>query len=438
MAENNWKDKLRQKMSDYSETPPKGLWEGIEGAMAPKTGAAGGFWAWLTGRPGMWPVWATAGVAAAAAAVLLLRTPAQPEIIPPVNNPDVIAEVTDSTVSGPATLAQTDIPEDITEEAPSVTKGSATVKPSKTRHPVTSSAESAQPDTKSVTPVADSVMPGEAGHPTKDVNPGEEEKSPSQDAVQETKEQKEDSQPVWTPDPFASTRVPLSKSVKRSRPLLAAALVGGSAPGGGSTSTTNTYGLPAGRFADAANPTMAMIGRTKLVQTEVSHRQDYQFGLLLNYSFSEHWGVESGVQVTGLTSVSTSSSEKSNITTTQKETFTYLGVPLRVVYTPFNFKSFALYLSAGPTAEYGLASRWESFDIYEEKQINPKSGSSRPGDWVWSASLNAGAQWQPWQYGAFFIQPGVVGRLVNEDSPESYYTTHPVSFQLSAGYKITF
>lgn len=437
MAENNWKDKLRQTMSEYDETPPKGLWEGIEGAMAPKTGAAGGFWAWLTGRPGLWPVWATAGVAAAAAAVLLLRTPAQPEIIPPVNNPDVIAEVTDSTVSGPATLALTDAPEDITEETPSVKSGRTTPALTVTRQVVPGSRE-ADSDTKSVVsgepegqpdaPVVDSgkdTIRQDGPDPT---TPGQ-----KADEVRQDAPAGQEDLPVIVP---GATRVPLTKGIKRNRPLIAAAIVGGM-PGGGTTTST-AYGLPAGRYSEAVNPTMAMISRNKSVHTNVLHRQDYQFGLLLSYSFSEHWGIESGVQLTGLTSVSTSSSEMSNIITTKKESFTYIGVPLRVVYTPFNFKSVSLYLSAGPAAEYGLASRWESHDLYEDKQLNPKSDSSRPGDWIWSASLNAGVQWRPWQYGAFFIQPGIVGRLVGEDSPESYYTTHPVSFQLSAGYKITF
>ena len=405
-------------MSEYRETPPEGLWEGIEGALAPKTGALGGFWAWLTGRPGMWPVWATAGVAAAVAAVLLLHAPAGQT---PTVNPDAIAEVADSTSTDSSVIPSA------AEESPATAPAIHRIVSGQTKHPAAiAQAEEAEPeaDTPSeATP--ETVIPSEV-----------EESQPKQDKADQ---KQEEPLPIWTPDPFGSTRVPLRKSIKRSKPLLAAALTGGGAPGGGTTTTSSGYGFPTGTFPDATNPKMAMLGRNKSVDTEVSHRQDYQFGLLLNYSFNEHWGIESGVTFTGLTSES--SSTNGNITRIEKNTFNYIGVPLRVVYTPFNFKSVSLYLSAGPAAEYGLYARKEYRDIVGEKEKAYEPETSRPGDWIFSASLNAGVQWQPWKYGSFFIQPGVVGRLIDEDSeksPESYYTTHPVSFQLAAGYKINF
>ena len=421
MTDKKWTDKLRQQMSEYTETPPEGLWEGIESVAGRKGKAKGGFWAWLVGSPGMWPVWATAGVAAAAAAVLLLRTPAEPVVTPKSDTP-VIAQVdnTDSTT-------------DITEVSPSLPDDTSTVTDTpaagKSNHAVVANTPSRN------------VMPDPIGHPTEDVMPDpighSAETEPKED---QESEKQEDIRPVWTPEPSGTTTVPISRLRKRSKPLLAATLVGGNAPGGGSTATSNAYGFsnPSGYSANKAdiNPKMAMLGRNKNVQTDVSHRQDYQFGLLLNYMFNDRWGLESGVMATGLSSATTEST--GTITRAKKESFTYLGVPLRVVYYPFRYKSLSIYTSAGPAAEYGVYSSWESHDIMGDKELNPQSGTSRPGDWVFSASLNAGVQWQPWQYGAFFIQPGVVGRLTGDNSPESFYTTHPVSFQLSAGYKITF
>ncbi|MBO4476272.1 MAG: hypothetical protein J5737_06095 [Bacteroidales bacterium] len=34
MTDKNWKDSLRQRMSEYTENPPEGLWEAIEAAGA--------------------------------------------------------------------------------------------------------------------------------------------------------------------------------------------------------------------------------------------------------------------------------------------------------------------------------------------------------------------------------------------------------------------
>ena len=56
--DNEWKDSLRERFSDYSVPEPEGLWEGIEQGM--------------TGKPRrkMLPVWIVSGLAAAAAVVL--------------------------------------------------------------------------------------------------------------------------------------------------------------------------------------------------------------------------------------------------------------------------------------------------------------------------------------------------------------------------------
>ena len=477
MAEKNWTDKLRQKMSEYTETPPGGLWEGIESAAGlGGKAAAGGFWAWLTSRPALWPVWATAGVAAAAAALLLLRTPATEPASP---GPDLPSTV----------IAQTETEEDTTvldvdsiEPEASSTDSSTSVMPGEPAPAVLSGqpASTVMPGQPASTVMpgkpASTVMPGLTGHPSTAISsdptaisndpsaissdssvissgggarvekspdqPGSEsaETIPTEQAQPDSGSNQPKTIPEWTPNTPGSTAVPISRLRKRSKPLFAASLVGSNAPGGGTTITSNGYGFatPTGNYASAsaANPKMAMLGRNKSVQTDVSHRQDYQFGILLGYSFNDRWGVESGVTLTGLSSGTKETN--GTFTRVKKESFTYIGVPLRVVFYPFRYNSLSLYTSAGPAVEYGLRSSWESYDIMGDQELNPKSDSARPGDWVFSASLNAGVQWQPWNYGAFFIQPGVVGRLVSENSPESFYTTHPVSFQLAAGYKFTF
>ena len=54
--DNEWKNSLRERFSDYASPEPEGLWEGIEQGMAGKP------------RRKMLPVWIVSGLAAAAAA----------------------------------------------------------------------------------------------------------------------------------------------------------------------------------------------------------------------------------------------------------------------------------------------------------------------------------------------------------------------------------
>ena len=438
MADKNWTDKLRQKMSEYTETPPGGLWEGIESAAGLGGKAAGGFWAWLTGRPAVWPVWALAGAAAAVTAVLLLRTPATPTVAPgpdPASSIIAQAEPQDE----PLDVTTIEISRQARNDTPAVTNDTpAVTNETQPGAPAVSAATSIQvktldSDRKSAETRQEELPTSESDRNLAETCQEEPQKPESDKKTEEIRQQ-------WTPAPSGTTRVPISRIRKSGKPLFAASLVGSNAPGGPSTTTSRAYGFSDPAINNAGgpsiNPKMAMLSRNKSVQTNVSHRQDYQFGILFSYSFNDRWGIESGVQVTGLSSATTEST--GTISVVKKENFTYLGVPLRAVYYPYRYKSLSIYTSAGPTAEYGLYSSWKSHDIMGDKELNPKAGSSRPGDWVFSASLNAGVQWQPWQYGAFFIQPGVVGRLTGDNSPESFYTTHPVSFQLSAGYKITF
>ena len=58
--DNEWKNSLRERFSDYSAPEPEGLWEGIEQGLAEKK------------RRKMFPVWLVSGLAAAAAVALVV------------------------------------------------------------------------------------------------------------------------------------------------------------------------------------------------------------------------------------------------------------------------------------------------------------------------------------------------------------------------------
>ena len=58
--DNEWKNSLRERFSDYSAPEPEGLWEGIEQGLAEKK------------RRKMLPVWLVTGLAAAAAVALVV------------------------------------------------------------------------------------------------------------------------------------------------------------------------------------------------------------------------------------------------------------------------------------------------------------------------------------------------------------------------------
>ena len=487
MVDKNWKDKLRDGMSEFETTPPEGLWEaleaagavgaggkaGAEGATAgAAAGAAGaGLLARLFGRP-LAPGWLSlAGVAAALAAFFLLRTPVPDQIgdplapatpsltaettpvIPdPIGDPLAPAELPDADAG---TQNDTDLSTDPSETAASSTNTPAFVhgrsvtapsSPTQIGDPTATTAPSLTAEnTPSLTAETSPVIPDQIGDPLAPESPEpnpqtQDNDTPAAPAGNEPQEPSQNPAPtapgVSQPAP-GRTVVPLSRSVKRTRPLLAASLVGGGMPGSSATGTETVYGIPSGRkMASSGNRAMALVSRNRPTEVTTMQRIDYQFGLLATYNFSEHFGVESGLQYTRLGSTKTSAS--GTLTTVTEENLDYIGLPLRLVYTPLNVSRFSAYISAGPELEYGISHIWRSYDNLNKKTDDATSGRDVPGDFVFSASLNAGIQVSPWSSGAFFIQPGVVYRWVDQGSPESYYTTHPWSFRLSAGYRIMF
>ncbi|MBR4808859.1 MAG: hypothetical protein IK031_01095 [Bacteroidales bacterium] len=431
MADRNWNDKLRERMSEFESTPPEGLWEAIETA-----GAGGGLWSRIFGRR-MAPVWwSLAGVAAAVTAFVLLRntdtySPVGPEssIIAEAveqDEMDLEEEFAEDPVDGVSEEAveaavKADV-EEAVKEAPSadtITEQSPAPDSASSGEPASSeesSAPPAEPAPSEVSPAPSAEpMPSEVSPAPSGVSPAPSEVSPA-------------------PSTGGGTVVPLSRSVRRTRPLLAASFVGGGMPGSSVSGTETVYGMSTGTRSSSAARAMALVSRNRPTEITTSQHIDYQLGLLFTFNFTRRLGIESGLQYTRLGSSRYSAS--GNMLSGTEETLDYLGVPLRVVYTPLKLAFLSAYISAGPELEYGVARSWTSVDNLGRQDSD--TGRDFPGDLVLSGSLNAGLQLTPWKHGAFFLQPGVVYRSVSENSSESYYTAHPWSFRLSAGYRVIF
>lgn len=227
--------------------------------------------------------------------------------------------------------------------------------------------------------------------------------------------------------------LPITRKAGSSR-RLTASLIAGGVPGGASDSYIR-YGMTGGssqRMAPAA-----ILSRNKAAQTDVNYSVPFRMGILLNYSFTEYWGIESGLQFSNLSTKV--SSESGTISKYTDNIYSYLGIPLMVVYTPWRIGQFSLYTSAGPMFELGVLHRVRE-EAYMGNELLSRESSiyGKVNDAVWSLALNAGAQWQLGEYGGLFIQPGVSWHFPGSAGADTYYTNHPFSFDISAGVRFTF
>lgn len=434
MADKNWNDKLRERMEEFTQTPPAGLWDAVNPAPAapPRTPF------WKRWAP-LW--WSFAAVTAAVAAVLVIRVPEGAHNVAPTAVSGLVANAD----------AATDVPAEglpeaessVGETEPAASSSQVQKTPVSHSGAVESSNSGAQKAVSHLDTTGTAAPGAEEGtsaselpeeEETSEVQPAEVE--PVSDDTSAPVEGSSNTKPSSDPrNPDRTTPVnPIVKSGQR--PLLAATLLGAGGPQSASAHTDYGFKTLMSSSKSSAKPTVALLGRNKSTDVEEVFRVDYQFGLMASWSWSEQWGLESGVQYTRLTSYTTRTTGNMSQTTT--DAVGYLGIPLHVVFTPWRSGSLSAYLSAGPAVEYGIHHSSSTADRINEVNVGSDRWSEVPGDWVFSASINAGLQYQPWRLGAFFIQPGVVGRLCTDATPDSYYTRHPVSFRLAAGYRFTF
>lgn len=433
-------------MEDFSMTPPEGLWEAVEAKVQrPRAGLP--WW------------WALAGVAAvAAAAVLILpfggRT-GLPEA--PVSQ---VVESADSTLAAPSDSVlvqplQDAVPggDDVLREEvrrpaknPAAASVKALVADNSAIAPETDGAPSAEvrPSADSV-PSADAVIVADSvpsadntAAPHRKGRPDEEQKSP---AVKDTAPESPSAQPENKPvsrEPAGRVELVRQRGDHRVR----LAFLGSGNPGGSTSGTVTEYGFSSGiRMSSSpvhtGNTSLpALLSRNKSTTTNTRHELSLRAGLMVSVPLSRRWSIESGLLLTALhTSIDSQTGTAESAT---EKDFYYVGIPLQAVYTPWRGKHFSCYLSAGPMVEWDFFSKWTSTSSIGGTNSSLSKNSEVPGDVVFSLGAAAGLQWHPYSTGAFFIQPGVSWHIPGVNVPENYYKNHPVAFTLSGGYRFIF
>ena len=412
MAE-KWNDKLRRQLSDYTQAPPEGVWDAVEGHIARGRSTAAFPW---------W--WALAGAAAAVVALLLVVHPSREKQLPAAG--PVVAEVADTAA---CSLPEVDTVA-ITPVAPAVPAASASPR---SRSVSRSAVARVMDEVTDEVPVkVDTTQQGNDYIVEDDFNPAgetsqEEEKAPEKPPVH---------------------ILPVKKQLPAEKPLLADAslsrahisLVSSGALGGVAANTINEYGMSGTmRMASSSRgmSPVSVLSRNKSTITDIKHRLVYRLGLMANVPLCSRWSVETGVQLSRLASDVTSTS--GSMTSSTHTDMHYFGVPLMAVYSPWSGRHLSVYMSAGPSVEYGFRSSGSIREVIGDlAPVVRNIDKYVPGDFIWSLGANVGAQWEFANFGALFVQPGVSWHIAGENSPESYYTANPVAFSLSGGFRILF
>ena len=446
MSKKDWTDQLPELFEGYAEAEPEGLWEAVQGAMAPKRRKAAAAWWWYGAA-------ALAAAACVAVGVFLFRkdhtvissevekslavvdvhdNPESEEELPINHQQDSLASLTQplplpsasslrdnllSTGPSPYSCPGVDTPADGSSPTPD---------PSLTGSEI---------DNNDI--IIDKNTVAEEGN-KQEVKDATKNRDRKEDENQVEHEREIDESDFWKEEPAGKNKVrkPTELRVK-------AGLSSGQYLAQDVTRTTTGYGLPVSypgmpmSKAAQSNSGLSpmMLSRNKPSITDAQHHRSSRFGITIGASFGRHWGMESGIYLTTLRS--TYASESGAARSTTEREMRYIGFPLHLQYRIWWYGKFSVYGVAGPMFETAYRTRTTTVQTLGGHQEH-KTDRTRISDNRWSVQAGAGAQLEFLPGASLFLQPSLSWHIPNGNGLENAYSEHPFSPEFFFGVRFTF
>ena len=426
MNEKEWTSKLRERMVDYEEAAPEGLWERIDTALLEeqkKKARVVPLRKWWT-----------------AAAVTLALVAGGGYLYKNAYDGMQEMEKVTAEVETPAISTPSGNEEDITPAEQSATAVSSKVKNDQLLF--------AKKETKHQT-VPQTVTTAETDEVSAMESYEEEADSKEIQSVVTPKEQRTDEEMLMEPDAQQArvSMVPQRSSTNRK----AMASMSSSRQSSFSTQSSRSAHLSAKLYAQnmmggddlrrdpvLMNPVTAanyasVYEMSNKVTTRspiylynyeeiTKHHQPVTFGLSLSYPVTSRLSVLSGITYTKL-----SSDFIQKMNTTQlvnEQQLHYVGLPLRLSYQVFSWKGFSLYGIAGGAADMNVKA------TYTTEGVKGKGKKDRV---QFSADAAAGVQYQVLPQMGLYVEPGVKYYFDNKGAVNTFFKDHPTNFNLQVG-----
>ena len=447
--DNEWKNSLRERFSDYASPEPEGLWEGIEQGMAGKP------------RRKMLPVWIASGLAAAAAVALVVFL--HPEKT--LETPDLQKQATlaESVQAEPAdaVVEPVETTDDLgastssaSEIAPGASTSSATGSKSvpfavASRQTLLAEAEPvvSAPVSEETVPVAVNDLNSQLDKP-RHSRLDRESAVEKENVVVEKKEVGEMPDQVERDDRGALTaQVPASEIIpvsKRKRFSIGAYGNGGQASkeqlqGYGMNRTGEYLGTRAtgSNVKNDVSGLMRTLASNRASNFEAHHAAPLRVGVTAAWELAPHLNLVSGLNWTYLNSEFEETA--SPIRTVVGQDLGYLGVPLRLEAACNVWKGLWLSAGAGGMVEKGLlSSSWTNTWVDGQVAETIKNPKPDTGGLLWSVGATAGAEYRFSPSFGLYFTPGVEYHFANGSEVRSAYTEKPLHWNVNLGVRFHF
>ena len=438
--DNEWKNSLRERFSDYASPEPEGLWEGIEQGIAGKP------------RRKMLPVWIASGLAAAAAVALVVflhpeKTLETPDLQKQATLAESLAEPVDTVVEPVETTddfgASTSSASEI---APGASTSSATGSKSVPFAVASRQTLLAEAEPVVSAPVSEETVPDAVNdrHSRLDRESAVE----KENVVVEKKEVGEMPDQVERDDRGALTaQVPASEIIpasKRKRFSIGAYGNGGQASseqmqGYGMNRTGEYLGTRAtgSNVKNDVGGLMRTLASNRASSFEAHHSAPLRVGVTAAWELTPHLNLVSGLNWTYLNSEFEETA--SPIRTVVGQDLGYLGVPLRLE-AGFNvWKGLWLYAGAGGMVEKGLlSSSWTNTWVNGQVAEMVKNPKPDTGGLLWSVGATTGAEYRFSPSFGLYFTPGIEYHFDNGAEVRSAYTEKPLHWNVNLGVRFHF
>lgn len=175
---------------------------------------------------------------------------------------------------------------------------------------------------------------------------------------------------------------------------------------------------------------------TRETSTSYKHYQPIKVGLSVRYYISRSWSVETGLTYSYLYSKLRSGSD--DYYDSGVQTLHYIGVPLNFNFNIWSSRRLTAYASAGGLMEKCVGGNLRSTSYFNGAKGDTGYENVMVKPLQWSVSASLGLQYNLSHLLGIYLEPGAAYYFSNGSPVETFYSCHPLNFNLELGLRFSF
>ena len=168
------------------------------------------------------------------------------------------------------------------------------------------------------------------------------------------------------------------------------------------------------------------------VTSDSHHSRPVRMALTVNFPISGTFGLETGAMMTTLRSTFTT--EAGRTVTETDQTLRYIGIPLNITASLVDTRWFSFYLGGGGMAEKCISGKsvtTETLAGVKQGEDTRKSLNVKP--LLWSLNASAGLQANLTKNIGLYVEPGLSYHFDDKSDVQTIYNDRPLDFMLTFG-----